>query len=256
MKRRRWARATFTRGLVLVGFLLCPLGLAAEVTSQPYRWKSVTIGANGFINGVVYSQSKGGPVYINTDMGGAYRLDGDTWTCLTDWVAADDASLNMMGIETLAVDPNDATAVYVAMGTYMGPSAVLRSNDQGRTFRRTNVDFPMNGNGHGRNAGQRMNVDPNLPSRLLYGTRNRGLYESADGAATWARVPAFPATCDAARPGKDVGLVWTLFDRSSSPRGFRKGRCSAGRTAPSTDPRASPGGAWACGRTARRRACG
>lgn len=200
---------------------LSQAAFAADVATQPYVWKSVTIIANGFINGVVYGQAKGGPAYMNTDMGGAYRLDAATheWVPLTDWVAHDDWSLNQNGVETLAVDPTDPNRVYFGLGTYMGPSAVIRSTDGGRTHQRTNVDFTMNGNGSARNSGQRLNVDPNLPSRLLYGTRTKGLYQSDDHAATFTRVSAFPATGETTKPVKDAGLVWTLFDASSGKPG-------------------------------------
>ena len=209
------------RHRLAVALLLTCGTTLAQVKSEPYVWKSVTILANGFVNGIVYGQAEGGPCYINTDMGGAYRLDAKSneWACLTDWIAHDDFSLNQMGCETIAADPTDADRVYAGLGTYMGPSAVVRSNDQGRTWQRTNVPFPMNGNGSARNSGQRMNVDPNLPSRLLYGTRTKGLYESRDSAATWAAIEAFPATGEQARPCKDTGLTWTLFDKASGKPG-------------------------------------
>ncbi|MDB5327471.1 MAG: carbohydrate-binding protein [Phycisphaerales bacterium] len=203
--------------VALAALSLCRSAIAADVVSEPYTWKSVTILANGFINGVVYNPADGGACYINTDMGGAYRLDAakNEWVCLTDWIANDDWSLNQMGVETLAVDPTDANRVYAGLGTYMGPSAIVRSTDQGRTWQRTNVPFGMNGNGSARNSGQRMNVDPNLPSTLLYGTRTKGLFESTDYGATWNAVAAFPATGDTSKPLKETGLTWTLFDKAS-----------------------------------------
>lgn len=207
--------------LALATLSLFRTGFSAEIATEPYAWKSVTILANGFINGIVYGPAKGSPCYINTDMGGAYRLDAEKgeWVCLTDWITNDDWSLNQMGVETLAVDPTDPNRVYAGVGTYMGPSAVLRSSDQGRTWQRTNVPFGMNGNGSARNSGQRMNVDPNLPSKLLYGTRTKGLFESLDSGATWNAVPAFPASGDTSRPLKDTGLTWTLFDKASGKAG-------------------------------------
>lgn len=212
MSNRKWTIAVL---------LMTCTATIAQVKTEPYTWKSVTILANGFVNGVVYGQAAGGPCYINTDMGGAYRLDAKTneWACLTDWIAHDDFSLNQMGCETIAVDPTDANRVYAGLGTYMGSSAVVRSSDQGRTWQRTNVPFAMNGNGSARNSGQRMNVDPNLPSRLLYGTRTKGLYESRDSAATWAAVDAFTAKGEQARPCKDTGLTWTMFDKASGKPG-------------------------------------
>ncbi|MGC4030784.1 MAG: hypothetical protein QM754_03410 [Tepidisphaeraceae bacterium] len=64
-----------------------------------------------------------------------------------------------------------------------------------------------------------MNVDPNLPTRLLYGTRTKGLYESRDSAATWQRVRSFPAVGDSEKPAKNAGVVFTLFDASSGKSG-------------------------------------
>jgi photosystem II stability/assembly factor-like uncharacterized protein len=193
----------------------------APVTSQPYVWKSVVIKANGFVNGVVFHPTERGLIYMNTDMGGAYRHDAaeGRWTCLTDWITNDDFSLNQMGVETIAVDPTDASRVYAGVGTYMGPSAVIRSGDRGATWERTNVPFPMDGNGSARQTGQRMNVDPNLPMRLLYGTRTMGLYESANRGATWTQVTAFPVVEEKQGPTRYAGVVWTLFDRASGIAG-------------------------------------
>jgi len=191
------------------------------VQTEKYRWDSVTIKANGFINGIVFHPLQPGLVYINTDMGGAYRFDqaDGLWRCLTDWVSWDDWSLNYMGVETLAIDPSDVNRVYIGMGTYMGPSAILRSTDQGRTWQRTNVPFVMDGNGSARNSGQRMMVDPHMPSRLLYGTRNRGLWISEDFGESWSRLEAFPAVGEDQGAARNAGVTWVLFDQSSGTAG-------------------------------------
>lgn len=218
------AAVVFSASSVLALTLAAPT--EPTVKSEPYVWKSVIIKANGFINGVVYHPHPAakGLVYINTDMGGAYRLEAagpeaGKWICLTDFVAHDDWSVNQMGVETLAVDPTNPDRVYLGIGTYMGPSAVLRSSDRGRTWQRTNVPFPQNGNGSARQTGQRLNVDPNFPSRLLYGTRTMGLFTSSDHGATWAKSDALPFTHDPAGATKDTGLVFTLFDPSSGTAG-------------------------------------
>ncbi|CAN5540751.1 hypothetical protein BH09PLA1_BH09PLA1_28320 [soil metagenome] len=211
---------TLTCGVVIVIAHL----LAADLRAQqpvPYKWQSVVIKANGFIDGLVFNSAEKGLFYIHTDMGGAYRHDSakGEWVCLTDWIQHDDWSLSQMGVETMAVDPTDAGRVYAAIGTYMGPSAIVRSTDRGQTWQRTNVGFTMNGNGSARNAGERMNVDPNLTSRLIYGTRNKGIWKSDDSAATWKRIESFAPIGDTTEPAKDTGVVWTLFDQSSGKPG-------------------------------------
>src|SRR3954468_24566591 len=171
---------------ILIEHLECRRHLAA----QAYDWRNVTMKGTGFINGIVFSPAAPNVVYANTDMGGAYRWDQSVgkWTPLTDWIQGPDWSVNYNGAESIAVDPTDSNRVYLGLGTYMGPSAILRSSDQGRTWLRTNVTFPMNGNGPGRNAGQRMVVDPNSPNVIFYGTRNAGIFRSTDSGATWNKL--------------------------------------------------------------------
>lgn len=191
------------------------------VKQEPYVWDSVTIKANGFINGIVFSPVQKDLVYINTDMGGAYRYDAaaQKWVCLTDWIQYNDGSLANGGVETLATDPTDANRVYAGVGTYMGKSAIIRSTDQGRTWQRTDVPFGMNGNGSARNSGQRMMVDPNLPGTLYYGTRTKGLWKSTDYGATWNAVESFPSVGDTQGPTRDTGITWVLFDKNSGSAG-------------------------------------
>ena len=76
-----------------------------------------------------------------------------------------------MGVESIAVDPADASKVYLACGTYTAPEvpdgAVLRSADQGKTWARTNVPIKFGGNEAGRGNGERMAVDPS-DGRVLF----------------------------------------------------------------------------------------
>lgn len=199
---------------------LLPAATAESSTtpsSEPYVWKNVTIKANGFIDGIVFSPKERGLVYIHTDMGGAYRYDTshERWTPLNDFSRFDDPATKSMGVETLAVDPTDASRVYMGVGTYMQSSAILRSSDRGQTWQRTDVPFEMNGNGSARNTGERMRVDPNSPNILFYGSRDDGLWQSTDQAATWSRVDSFPTIGLDRGWGKDTGLLFVEFDRAS-----------------------------------------
>src|SRR5689334_10870437 len=186
------------------------------LATQPYDWRNVAIKGNGFIDGIVYSPAQPDLVYIHTDMGGAYRWDqfAGKWTPLNDWSRWDDWPAQNLGVEALAVDPTDANRVYMSAGTYFSPAAMLRSTDAGHTWLRTDVSgIHPNGNGTGRNGGQRMVVDPNLTSTIYYGTRRDGLWKSADYGATWNRVTAFPVTGDLSGTAQDVGIEWVLVDK-------------------------------------------
>ena len=149
---------------------------------------------------------------------------------MLDWVAYGD--LNLMGVESIAVDPSDPSKVYLACGTYTAPQvpdgAILRSSDQGHTFARTNVPIKFGGNEAGRGNGERMAVDP-IDGRVLFlGTRKSGLWKSTDGAVTWAKVKSFP---------NDV--LQLSPRRPSCPPGAARG--AAASSSSSSIPRAAPG---------------
>ena len=199
----------------------------------PYTWKSVQIVGGGFVDGIVFHPTAKDVCYARTDMGGAYRRDPKTmrWEPMLDWMPYKD--LNLMGVESLAVDPSDPSKVYLACGTYTAPDvpdgAILRSSDQGHTFQRTNVPIKFGGNEAGRGNGERMAVDPNDGRILFLGTRHRGLWKSTDGAVTWIRVDSFPADVltlpaeEAKLPawsgGGRSGIVFVVFDPSSGSKG-------------------------------------
>ncbi|MEP6503552.1 MAG: exo-alpha-sialidase [Betaproteobacteria bacterium] len=206
---------------------------AAAPAPVPYAWKSVAIGGGGFVDGLVPHPSAPGLLYARTDMGGAYRRDGATqpWQPLLDWLPY--ADLNLMGVESIAVDASDPDKVYLACGTYTAPDvpdgAVLRSTDRGRTFRRTDLPVKFGGNEEGRGNGERLAVDPNDGQVLFLGTRLAGLWKSADGAASFQPVAGLPAqawqrsSLDGPLPayrGSDGrgGVVFVIFDpRSGTP---------------------------------------
>jgi photosystem II stability/assembly factor-like uncharacterized protein len=221
-------------------FFLCAMALtalpafAAEgPVSAPYTWKSVPIVGGGFVDGFVFHPAAKDVLYARTDMGGAYRRNPKTrlWEPMLDFIPY--ADLNLMGVESLAVDPSDPQKVYLACGTYTAPDvpdgAILRSSDQGRTFQRTNVPFKFGGNEAGRGNGERMAVDPNDGRILFLGTRKNGLWKSDDGAVTWNKVESFPkdvlqlspdeAKLPAWSGGGRSTIVFVVFDPGSGSKG-------------------------------------
>ena len=168
--------------------------LAEPPPSQPYVWRNVAMGGGGFVDGIVFHPSAKNLMYARTDVGGAYRWDDKRkeWIALTDWLSP--AQGNFTGIESIALDPSDSNRVYLAAGTYSwGDAAILRSDDQGRNFQRTDVPFKMGGNEAGRFNGERLAVDPNDGEILFFGSRHDGLWKSNDRGATWRKVGGFPS---------------------------------------------------------------
>lgn len=185
------------------------------ITSQNYTWKNVVVRGGGFVSGIVTHPKERGVMYARTDVGGAYRWDdaAKRWIPLTDEFGLSD--WNFTGIESIAADPTDADKVYIAAGTYTndwaGNGAILRSNDRGKTWKRSPLPFKNGGNEDGRSVGERLAVDPNNPATLYFGTRHEGLWKSLDSGATWKKVESFPVT------GKTngIGTIFVLFDRSA-----------------------------------------
>lgn len=190
MKRRQLLQAA--------GLLAVPTSGAWAADSAPaYDWRSLTFGAGGFIDGFVFHPTERGLLYARTDIGGAYRFDpaARRWLPLLDHLPKADADL--MGVLSLAVDPSDANRVYAACGLYTGEWArkatLLASTDRGATWTPHELGIRLAGNGPGRGSGERLQVDPRRPERLLLGTTQDGLLQSTDRGRSFARIGGFPA---------------------------------------------------------------
>jgi photosystem II stability/assembly factor-like uncharacterized protein len=214
----------------------------SPAAQQPYAWHSVAFVGGGFVTGIVFHPTARDVRYCRTDIGGAYRWNaGRTrWEPLLDWLSYEDR--NLMGVESLAVDPSDPDRVYLSCGTYTNAQtpngAILRSTDRGRTFQRTDVPFKMGGNENGRGNGERLAVDPNDGRILFLGTRHAGLWRSGDAGATWSRVDSFPDVTEVLPPKPPdeppwvqrggSGVVFVVFDPRSGRRGTPSSTLYAG----------------------------
>ncbi|MBM7843479.1 cellulose binding domain-containing protein [Herpetosiphon giganteus] len=209
---------------VIQAMVAVPQSRAAS--SQPYTWANAEIVGGGFVPGIVYNPTERNLVYARTDIGGAYRWNPTTkrWIPLTDWINA--TAWNWTGIESLATDPVEPNRLYLAAGTYTNDwtsanGAILRSNDKGNTWSRTDLPFKLGGNMPGRSMGERLAIDPNKNSVLYLGTRGQGLWRSTDYGVTWAKVTSFSAIGNYTDPyfGDRTGVVWVTFDPRSSSNG-------------------------------------
>ena len=183
--------------------LLAAFGMTAvptTATAQNYTWTTAKIGGTGYITGMFAHPRQTGLFYAKTDVGGAYRYNAatSTWIPLTDWLPP---SLGYAkGIDSLALDPRDASKVYImGGGSYgSGPAIFMASNNQGQSFTTVQMPFSAGGNASGRQTGEKLQVDPNNSNILFYGTANakvnganNGLWKSTDGGQHWNRVTGF-----------------------------------------------------------------
>lgn len=180
-----------------------------QLVAEPYVWQNVGISGGGFVTGVIMHPTQPNLMYARTDVGGAYRWDSATgrWVALTDFVTIADS--NLLGVESIAVDPSDPGKVYLAAGTYTaswaGNGAILRSSDQGTTWQRTNLPIKMGGNESGREWRAARGRSEQRKHPLLWFPRGRAMEERQ-----WRRRGSSPCTCQVQRVS------------GSATRGFRR----------------------------------
>jgi hypothetical protein len=168
--------------------------VALPVFAPGYTFGNVAIVGGGYVDGIVVHPTQPNVRYARTDVGGAYQWNQTTlkWVPLTDFIG----DYNHAGCESIALDPTNYLNVYLAMGEYTenyGENGLfLISNDGGVTFTQVAAPFKMGSNDNGRTAGERMAVDPNLPSKLYYGSYKDGLWVSTNSGAAWSKVSSFP----------------------------------------------------------------
>ena len=186
----------------------------SNLNAQTYNWSNVVIPAGGFVAGVDYSPVSQGLLYARTDIGGVYRWNSasNVWVPLTDMFS--NSQYNDYGGESIAPDPVNANNVYVAAGMYetSGNGIILSSNNQGNSWTTNTIPVPMGGNYDGREAGERLAVDPNLNSILYFASRSNGLWKSTNSAASWSQVASFPVNGDAT-----YGLSYVVFLPGGNP---------------------------------------
>jgi xyloglucan-specific exo-beta-1,4-glucanase len=194
-------------------FLLPPIDGRSQVVN--YTWRNAPIGGGGFVTGIV-THPASGDRYCRTDVGGAYRWDAanNKWIQLLDWL--NEAENGFVGVEALALDPQNPNTIYMLCGTsYInsGRTAILKSTDKGNTFTYTDVTskFKAHGNGGGRGNGERLVVDPKNSNIVFCGTRANGLWKSTDAGVTW-----YQAWTGVTTTPNENGICFVLFDPSGS----------------------------------------
>jgi hypothetical protein len=170
--------------------------LSSSCTASSYCWDNVRIVAGGYITGVYFHPTQQNLMYIRTDVGGAYRRgpQDSQWVPLLDF----NSNGNWSGVEAIGMDPTDPNKLYIAVGEYTsswaGNGAMMISSDQGATFKTVPLNFRNGANDSGRGTGDRIAVDPNLPSTVYFGTRTAGLQISTDSGNSWNQVTGLPVT--------------------------------------------------------------
>lgn len=207
-----------TRSLSRALRSIAPLPLLLLLTlclraADSYAFRTVAMGGGGFVSGLVFHPTERNLLYARTDVGGAYRwnADSDAWIPLNDDISQADSQLQ--GVLSIATDARNPDRVYLACGQYLAwwarKGAILRSDDRGATWTRTELSICLGGNQDGRGAGERLQVDPNDGNILFLGSSQDGLWRSTDSGASWTRVNAFT----------ESSLSFLVFDPATGSAG-------------------------------------
>jgi len=192
----------------------------AHSQTGDFKWGNVMMGGGGFVSAIITSKTEKNVIYARTDVGGAYRWNeaGKSWVPITDWLTPE--LTDLFGVDAIALDPQNSSRVYMFAGTGYwnqdrSKTMILRSDNYGETFDTINVtdQFKTNGNGMGRQNGERLAVDPNNPNVLFCGTRNDGLWKSINRGTTWTKVESAPTLRN------DLGICLVLFDPNRTAGG-------------------------------------
>ncbi|PSB30592.1 hypothetical protein [Stenomitos frigidus] len=175
--------------------------------------KSAPIGGGGYVTGISLHPQQKDLAYIKTDIGGFYRWNSidSNWSPLTDHFSLTQS--NYYGGESLALDPNDSSIVYIATGKFTADWAqpigtIFKSTDQGATWKKLSIDLKMGGNENLRWVGERLVVNPHNSKDIFFGSRLDGLWKSSDAGATWFKVTTFPGKLEAG-----IGITALVFNQ-------------------------------------------
>jgi len=191
-------------------------------------WTTVKMGGGGYVPGVIYHPTVANLRYARTDVAGVYRWDNSnsSWTGLTDGFGRPDGG--HQGAESMAVDPTNANKVYMttSMAVSYGNGRFQYSSDKGNSWNYVTLPFPVGSNNQGRGIGERMMVDPNLPSTLFYASRTAGLWKSTNYGLNWSQVTSLSSRVmteserNSANGGSPVGVEFVVFDTTVPTAGF------------------------------------
>jgi xyloglucan-specific exo-beta-1,4-glucanase len=182
----------FNRPATVALLLLAFTSVQGQIPS--YTWSTVRMGGGGANPGIIAHPKVQNLYYMRTDVGTPYRWDhtSQRWVGLLHWVP--ESEWWRGAASALAIDPGDNTGntVYVVVGkyNYAGDGDCFKSTDRGQTWTRTGLAVKSGAN-QDQLAGERLAVDPNNGSIVMYTSRENGTWRSTNAASSsmsWTKI--------------------------------------------------------------------
>ena len=152
-------------------------GVAQGGTSvgRPVAWHPSDQAGGGWVTGMV--RAADGCLWGRTDVGGAYRLAGDTWR----------QALPAEAAECLAFEQSTSNALHLMAATGAGAGGQLwRSTDRGESWAPVSDPLHINGNGPDRVTGSRLAY---FAGAFWFASQKDGLRRVPDGQSMHYPVP-------------------------------------------------------------------
>ena len=158
---------------------------------KPVKWRSIGPFRGGRANAACGVVGDPKTYYMGSTGGGLWKTDdmGISWRNISD------GYFKTGSVGAVAVAESDPNVVYVGMGEHAvrgvmtsHGDGVYRSTDAGKTWKKMGLDDSQHIS--------RIAIDPRNPNvvfvaaqgALYSGSRERGVYKSTDGGATWKNV--------------------------------------------------------------------
>jgi PKD repeat protein len=183
------ALTDLTRGAFFAAILMVA-GISGFHAQVP-AWAPAGWGGGGNFTGLCFDPAHPGVVYATSDVSGVYRSanNGDLWENRS-------TGLGNMELTSFAVDPFDSDTLYAGTGSFSesNRAGMYKSTDAGLNWIHLPETAAKGITFRRYRTADCIAPDPSQQGVLLSGSRQKGIWRTENGGATWSQVLTPPTT--------------------------------------------------------------